>query len=148
QATNTSSAAVAPQSNSSPPPANTTAAAAVTPKQAPITTAQKTNETVEELPPYVPAPKSLVSERAASDVETVNVTSAGNQKDVLSSQPKAMVTSLNTKSGNANRVAQLSFLPGDEVLKVGEKRRYVVQLSSDSSLSLALFSLQFDPKVV
>ncbi len=103
-------------------------------------------EQVEELPPYVPAPKSLVSDRAAAEVATVNASNAGTQNAVLSSLPKAEETSLNTKSGS--RIAQLSFLPTDDVLKVGEKRRYVVQLNSEVSLSLALLALRFDPKVV
>jgi hypothetical protein len=33
-------------------------------------------------------------------------------------------------------------------LKVGEKKRYIVQLNSDVSLSLALLALRFDPKVL
>jgi hypothetical protein len=39
-------------------------------------------------------------------------------------------------------------LPAGDVLKVGEKRRYAVQLNSDVPLSLALVALRFDPKVV
>jgi len=155
QAANTTAAVVAPkqvpvaapQSNATMPATNTTAAA-VAPKQVPVAAVQKTNDTVEELPSFVPAPKSLVSDRAASEVATVNATTAGTQNAVLSSLPKAEETSLNTKSGGVNRIAQITFLPGDEVLKIGEKRRYVVQLSSDQSLSLALLALRFDPKVV
>jgi len=107
----------------------------------------KTSEPVEELPAYVPAPKSLVSDRAASEVATVNASTAGTQNAVLSSLPKAEETSLNTKSGTT-RVAQLSFLPSDDVLKIGEKRRYAIQLDSDVALSLALLALRFDPRVV
>ena len=33
-------------------------------------------------------------------------------------------------------------------MKVGEKRRYAIQLNSDVPLSLALLALRFDPKVV
>ena len=110
------------------------------------TTNNKTSEQMEDLPAYVPAPKSLVSERAASEVATVNSSTAGAQNASLTSVPKAQVTSFNTPSGT--RVAQLSFLPEGEVLKVGERRRYLVQLTSDVSLSLALMALRFDPKVV
>jgi hypothetical protein len=113
-----------------------------------VANSQKTTDAVEELPAYIPAPKSLVSDRAASDVATVNATSAGTQNAVLTSLPKAEDTSLNTKSGSLNRIAQISFLPGADVLKIGEKKRYVVQLSSDQPLSLALLALRFDPKVV
>jgi general secretion pathway protein D len=101
----------------------------------------------EELPAFVPAPKSLVSDRLASEVATVNSSPAGTQNAVLTSIPTATDSSLNVKSGTA-RVAQISFLPTDDVLKVGEKRRYAVQMSSDVALSLALFAIRFDPKVV
>jgi hypothetical protein len=102
---------------------------------------------MEELPSFVPAPKSLVSEKAAADVAAVNPSAAGAQNAVLTSAPKATNTSLDTKSG-ARAVAQLSFLPADDVMKVGEKRRYAIQLNSDVPLTLALLALRFDPKVV
>lgn len=139
---------VAPKTAESMQATNTATPVSVAAKPAAVTTAQKTNETVEDLPSYVPAPKSLVSSQAASQVATVNAGTAGTQNAVLASLPKATETSLNTTSGTNNRIAQLNFLPGDDVLKVGEKRRYVVQLSSDLSLSLALLALRFDPKVV
>jgi general secretion pathway protein D len=101
----------------------------------------------DELPAFVPAPKSLVSDRAASEVATVNASTAGTQNAVLTSMPTATDSSLNLKSGTA-RTAQISFLPTDDVLKVGEKRRYAVQMSSDVALSLALFAIRFDPKVL
>src|SRR4030095_5886553 len=103
--------------------------------------------TTEDLPSYVPAPRSLVSDRAAAQVATVNATTAGTQNAVLTSLPTPVDSSLNVKSGTT-RVAQISFLPTDDVLKLGEKRRYAIQMSSDVSLSLALFALRFDPKVV
>jgi general secretion pathway protein D len=141
---------IAPKTPESVQAANTAAVSrtsATAPKQTVAVTSDKTTEPIEDLPSYVPAPKSLVSDRAAAQVATVNTSTAGTQNAVLSSLPKAEETSLNTKSGT-NRVAQLNFLPGHEVLKVGEKRRYVVQLNSDLSLSLALLALRFDPKVV
>jgi hypothetical protein len=61
--------------------------------------------------------------------------------------PAAIDSSLNRKSGTP-RVAQISFLPTADVLKVGEKRRYAVQMSSDVALGFALFAIRFDPKVV
>jgi hypothetical protein len=129
-------------SNTQPASSATVAAAPVTPKVTNTTTAP-----AEELPSFIPAPKSLVSERAASEVATVNASTAGNQNAVLTSLPAPVDTSLNVKSGT-NRVAQISFLPTDDVLRIGEKRRYAIQMSSDVSLSLALFAIRFDPKVV
>ncbi len=136
-----------------PPPAGTLAfqpVHATSAAQAPATTTTAVNNkpaAPEELPSFVPAPKSLISDQAAANVATVNTSGAGNQNAVLTSLPKATETSLDAKSG-ATRMAQLSLSPAVDVLKVGEKRRYAVQLTSDVSLNLALLALRFDPKVV
>ena len=95
----------------------------------------------------MPAPKSLISDQAAANVAAVNPGNGVNRDAVLTSLPKATETSLDTKI-STTRVAQLSLLPTGDVLKVGEKRRYAVQLNSDVPLSLALVALRFDPKVV
>ncbi|HEX5964402.1 MAG TPA: secretin N-terminal domain-containing protein, partial [Pyrinomonadaceae bacterium] len=109
--------------------------------------AQNKPATMEDLPTFIPAPKPLVSEKAAAEVAAVNPSAAGAQNAVLTSAPKPAETSFDTKLGT-KRVAQLSFVAGEEVLKLGEKRRYAVQLSSEIPLSLALLALRFDPKVV
>lgn len=124
-----------------PPVANTTAPTATAPTA--VAENKPAASAMEDLPSFVPAPKSLVSEKAASDVAAINP----NQNAVLTSAPAATNTSLDTKLGSG-RVAQLSFLPAADEMKVGEKRRYVIQLKSDVPLSLALLALRFDPKVV
>lgn len=129
--------------NSSPATNNAPAGPATAAPMQAAATAQK-SEAVEELPSFIPAPKPLISERAAAEVATVN---PGAQNAVLTSLPKATATSLDTKLG-AGRTAQLMMLQGDDVMKVGEKRRYAVHLNSDVPLSLALLTLKFDPKVV
>jgi len=151
--TATTSPGVTPQAQA-PAPAITSTGPPVAPPVAAATAAQtqaqnnnKSAGAVEELPAFVPAPKSLVSEKAAADVAAVNPSAAGAQNAVLTSTPKPTETSLDTKL-NAKRVAQLSFLPTDDVLKIGEKRRYAIQLTSEVPLSLALMALRFDPKVV
>jgi general secretion pathway protein D len=98
----------------------------------------------EELPGFVPAPKSLVNDRAAAEVATLNSSIAGTQNAMLASMPAHTDSSLGTSA----RGAQISFLPTDGVLKVGEKHRYAVQMSSDVPLSFASFAIRFDPKVV
>ena len=121
------------------------------PTSPPVATAQnnKPAAAVEELPSFVPAPKSLISDQAAANVAAVNTGTAGTQNAVLTSMPKATETSsLDTKLPGT-RVAQLSLVvPEGDVMKVGEKRRYAIQLNSDVPLSLALVALKFDPKVV
>jgi general secretion pathway protein D len=150
---NTTAAAPQMTATTNPAPAPAAANPATNPQPAPVpnnaATAANNNKpaTMEELPSFVPAPKSLVSEKAAADVAAVNPSAAGAQNAVLTSAPKATETSLATKPG-AKSVAQLSFLPADDVLKVGEKRRYAIQLNSDVPLTLALLALRFDPKVV
>jgi len=144
---------VVAQNPAAAPPAGVPAPAgplAFVPAPAPAKTTTAENNkpaTVEELPSFVPAPKSLISDQAAANVATVNTGNAGSQNAVLTSMPKAAETSLDTKSA-AVRVAQLTLLPSNDVMKVGEKRRYAIQLNSDVPLSLALLALRFDPKVV
>jgi general secretion pathway protein D len=164
-ATQTSAANTNPVATN--PAATAPAATAPNPNPASATVAQNTNPqptgpsvslppakstAVEDLPSYVPAPKSLISDSAAAAVATVNPGAAASQNAVLTSMPTSTDTSLapkplDTKLGSG-RVAQLSLLQGDDVLKVGEKRRIAIQLNSDVPLSLALLTLKFDPKVV
>jgi general secretion pathway protein D len=149
-AQNTTTTTAAQQSASIPSTASQ-AAPAPAPVQTNAVTAQK-SPPVEELPPFVPAPKSMLTDRAVNEVATVNPGGAATQNAVLTSMPKATETSLETKPLDtklgATRVAQLSMLEGDAVMKIGEKRRYAIQLNSDVPLSLALLALKFDPKVV
>jgi general secretion pathway protein D len=107
---------------------------------------------VEELPAFVPAPKSLVSNRSAVEVAVVN-TNAN-----LNGEPKAVLTSLSnavktapvetTVTAPGGRIAQVALTPGDQVMKVGEKRRFAIELKSDVSLAMAVLALRFDPKIV
>jgi general secretion pathway protein D len=159
QATNAANTASAPantavaQTNTTTTTTTPSTTAQAAPAPAPVNpaTAQKSTP-VEELPSFVPAPKSLISDRAAEQVATVNPSGATNQNAVLTSLPKATDTSLSPKpldtKLDSTRVAQLSMLEGDAVMKIGEKRRYAIQLNSDVPLSLALLALRFDPKVV
>jgi len=117
-------------------------------KPAAATTAQNNNKpaaAMEEIPSFVPAPKSLITDKDAANVAAVNTSNAGNA--VLTSMPKPTEASLDMKLNSA-RVAQLSLLPEGDVMKVGEKRRYAIQLNSEVPLSLALLAIRFDPKVV
>jgi len=116
-------------------------------KPAVATTQNDKPAAMEEIPSFVPAPKSLITDKDAANVAAVNTGNAGTQNAVLTSMPKPTETSLDMKL-NAARVAQLSLLPEGDVMKVGEKRRYAVQLNSEVPLSLALLALRFDPKVV
>jgi hypothetical protein len=101
----------------------------------------------DDIPSFIPAPKSLVSDRGAAEVATVNSSKAGTQNAILTSMPKAAPTSLNTGSTD-KRVAQIKFLPTQDVMKVGERRRFAIQLDSDVGLTVAMLALRFDPKVV
>jgi hypothetical protein len=42
----------------------------------------------------------------------------------------------------------LIFAPSDSVLKVGETRRFALELKSDASLAMAILALRFNPKVI
>src|SRR6266498_23379 len=100
----------------------------------------------EELPSFVPAPKSLVSDRAAAEVAAVNTSGAGTENAVLTSLPKPIDASI-TKT-NGSRTAYLGLLAKGDVLKVGEKRLFAVELNSETPLGLAILALRFNPKVV
>jgi hypothetical protein len=44
--------------------------------------------------------------------------------------------------------AQLSLTPGEQSMKVGETRRFALDVKSDVPLAMAIIALRFDPKVV
>jgi general secretion pathway protein D len=116
---------------------------------APIVTPQnsQTQSSVEELPAFVPAPKSLVSNQAASEVAAVNTNLNSDAHAVLTSLPKPIDASIKPVTSRS-RIAQLSLTPADETMKVGEKRQFALELKSGASLALAVLALKFDPKVV
>jgi general secretion pathway protein D len=127
-----------------PPPAGTFAFSPAPNPPKPVP-AERT-ATTEELASFVPAPKSLISDQAAANVATVNPSGAGSQNAVLTTLPKATETTLSAKPSGS--VVQLSLLPDGDVMKVGDKKRYAIQLNTDVPLNLAVLALRFDPKVV
>jgi len=117
---------------------------------APTTVAQSASATTpaaEELPAFVPAPKSMVSNQSAGQLAVVNSGVAGTHNAALTSLSTPIDATVST-TRNGSRIARLSVIPGNEVLKVGDKRRFAVELKSDVALSLAVLALRFDPKVV
>ncbi len=143
---------VALNSPSTPANAQALRANTVTQEAAPVvqtTSAQKQGikpPAAEELPAFVPAPKSLVSEKSAAELAAVNSGAGGTQNAVLTSLPTPTDASGTTRNGS--RIAQLSLTPANEVLRVGDKRRYAVELNSDVPLSLVVLGLRFNPNVV
>ncbi len=106
-----------------------------------------TKAPAEELPAFVPAPKSLVSNTSASQVAAVNTNLNTDAKAILTSQPKPIEASLGPV-GNKAGSARISLNPADQTLKVGETRKFAFELKSDTSLALAVVALKFNPKVV
>ena len=124
---------------------------ATNPATQPTTVSQQANRTenpAEELPAYVPAPKSLVSSSAATQVAAVNTN--------LNSDARATLASLSAKPIDAavkpidakGSGALLSLGPAEQSMKVGESRRFALDVKSDAPLALAIVALRFDPKVV
>ena len=105
----------------------------------------KEPQTGEELPAYVPAPKSLISNTEATQVAAVNPSANNDAKAVLTSMPKPIESVI--ASSTRNRIAQVNF-PADQKMKAGETRKIAVELKSDVPLALAIVALRFDPKVV
>ncbi len=106
---------------------------------------RKTSAT-EESQAFVPAPKSLINNQTAAEVAAVNTGAAGTMNAVLTSLAKPIDVSVDAVK--TSRIAQLKLATTDEALKVGEKRRFAVELKSDVPLGLAVLTLRFDPRVV
>jgi general secretion pathway protein D len=119
--------------------ANTTEA--TTPGSAPAQTA-KAQAPAEELPTFVPAPKSLVSDSSAAQVAAVNASNMTANNAVLTSLPIPIDASV-TRSRTA-----IFSLPAEQTLAIGEKRQIAIELNSEVPLGLAVVTLRFDPKVV
>ncbi|HXD31404.1 MAG TPA: secretin N-terminal domain-containing protein [Pyrinomonadaceae bacterium] len=105
----------------------------------------KTQVLIDEPPPYVPAPKSLVNTQAATEVAAVNAGINSSAGATLTSMPKPIEVSL-PKAGS--RVTQLKLNGVDSPMTIGEKRTIAVEMNSNVPLGLAVLTLRFDPKVV
>jgi general secretion pathway protein D len=101
----------------------------------------------EELPSFVPAPKSLISNTAATEVAAVNTNLNSDARAILTSMPKPIETAVSSIS-TRGRSAQLSLASPDQSMRVGESRRFALDVKSDVPLALAIVALRFDPKVV
>jgi general secretion pathway protein D len=108
---------------------------------------RKTVAPAEELPAYVPAPKSLVSNTAANEVAAVNTNLTSDAHAVLTSLAKPIETAFTNLKPGA-RSALLSLTPGEQSMRVGETRRFSLELRSDVSPALGIIALRYDPKVV
>jgi general secretion pathway protein D len=146
-ANNTTPASATPAANA---PATTQTVATNPTAQKTTTVTQQTARTqapAEELPAYVPAPKSLVSNTAATEVAAVNTNLSGDVRAVLTSLAKPIETAVSPINPSA-KSAQLSLTPVEQSMRVGESRRFALELKSDVALALAVIALRFDPKVV
>jgi general secretion pathway protein D len=128
-------------------PATTTTATA---PAAPNTTVAKDTSTAttpgEELPSFVPAPKSMVSSSAASEVAAVNNGMTTASQPVATIVPKPIETSIAPVTPRS-RTAQ--FMMGEtSAMKAGETKQFAIELKSHVPLALAVVALKFDPKVV
>ena len=110
--------------------------------------AAKTPSPAEEMPAFVPAPKSLVSSTAATQVAAVNTNLASNAGATLTSMAVKPIDAALTPITTKGRSAQLTFGPADQSMRVGETRRFAVDVKSDVPLAMAIVALRFDPKVV
>jgi general secretion pathway protein D len=134
--------------------ANTGAPTATGTNQPAAAQTSATNQTTaevkpaEELPAFVPAPKSLVSSTSATEVAAVNTnvpSDAAAKLTSLSAKPiEAALTPITTRG----RTAQVNLTPGEQSMRVGETRRFALDLKADVPLALAIIALRFDSKVV
>lgn len=101
----------------------------------------------EELPAYVPAPKSLISNTAANEVAAVNTNLNGDARATLASLTKPIETAMSPITARLSK-AQLGLTPAEQSMRVGETRRFALDVKSDIPLAMAIVGLRFDPKVV
>jgi general secretion pathway protein D len=102
----------------------------------------------EELPAYVPAPKSLVSSTAATEVAAVNTNLTSDARATSTSMAAKPIEAAITPISTKGRTAALTFGPADQSLRVGETRRFALDVKSGVPLAMAIVALRFDPKVV
>ncbi len=126
--------------------APTTAANVSAPQPAPVQLAA-TKAPAEELPAFVPAPKSLVSDRSAEQLALVNTNVGGAQNASLTNALKPIGTSTAIMRADTS-AAQLVLTGGDAPFRLGEKRQMAIEFKSDVPLGLAVLMLHFDPKVI
>jgi general secretion pathway protein D len=128
-------------------PATTTTATA--PAATNATVAKDTSTAtapVEELPSFVPAPKSLVSSTAATEVAAINSGMTTASQPVNTSVPKPIETSI-APVNPRSRTAQI-LMGETTAMKTGETKQFAIELKSHVPLALAVVALKFDPKVV
>ena len=116
----------------------------------PATAAQQTAKSpapIEDMPAYVPAPKSLVSSTAATEVAAVNTHLNGDARATLTSLANPIPTAVRPIT-TSTRSAEISLTPANQSMRVGETRRFALDLKSDAPLTMAIVALRFDPKVV
>lgn len=101
----------------------------------------------EEVAAFVPAPKSMVSTSQAAEVAAVNTNLATEARATLASMPAKPIDAVITPIGKG-RSAQLALGPVDQSMKLGETRRFALDVKADIPLALAIVALRFDPKVV
>jgi len=114
---------------------------------APTQPAPKTSNPAAELPAYVPAPKSLVSSTAATEVAAVNTNLISDARASLTSMTAKPIDASISPLSAKGRSAQMSFGPADQSMKVGETRRFALNVKSEVPLAMAIVALRFDPKV-
>src|SRR4030095_723361 len=100
----------------------------------------------EELPAYVPAPKSLVSSTAATEVAAVNTNLTSDARATSTSMAAKPIEAAITPISRKRRTAALTFGPADQSLRVGETRRFALDVKSGVPLAMAIVALRFDPK--
>ena len=129
-----------------PPVASNTAATVTIDTNAVAKNTGATTAPAEELPAFVPAPKSLVSSSAASEVAAINNGMTTASQPLLTSVPKPIETSIAPVTPRS-RITQILMGPTSP-MKAGEVRQFAVELKSHAPLALAVIALKFDPKVI
>jgi general secretion pathway protein D len=145
--TQTPANTTAPAANTAAPSSTVATDTSVAKNTGPANPEPKASTPVEDVQAFVPAPKSLVSSAAASEVATVNSSLKGEGHAVLTSLTKPVEASVAAINPAPNAVS-ISLTGAEQPMKAGEKRQVWIDLKTGTALSLSLLVLRFDPKVV
>lgn len=114
-----------------------------------------------DAPAFIPAPRALINTtpavvpdetpRASASVgERMNETGARMNfvSTVASNAPARNIKAASSVQPLATSAADLRFIPNEQWMRVGERRRLMVMLKTDAPLNLAVANLRFDPRVL
>ncbi|MCP9496044.1 MAG: hypothetical protein MSG64_16475 [Pyrinomonadaceae bacterium MAG19_C2-C3] len=112
-------------------------------------------------PVFVPAPRALIDTSPVVPDETPRASASINERvneigngrmnfvsTVAANTPARTIKAASAVQPVATSAADLRFIPNEQWMRVGERRRLMVMLKTDAPLNTAVANLRFDPRVL